>query len=268
MFADERRQAILAEVRRSGAVSIKDLARLLDATEVTVRRDLVRLDAQGLLDRRHGGAVTPGSLTREPTHRQKAIEAAAEKAAIGALAATLVRPGDAVAIGPGTTTAALARALVGVADLTVVTSSLLVATALAEAPGVEVVLTGGTVRGAVLALVGSDAERSLEGVRTDRVLLSGNGLTAARGLSTPTVVVAGVDRALVATAGEVVVLADSSKVGRETMVRTVPATAIDVLVTDPGADADELAGLADAGVDVRVAGPAPDAIGVGQGVEN
>lgn len=255
MFADERRQAILAQVRRSGAVSIKDLARRLDATEVTVRRDLVRLDAQGLLHRRHGGAVTPGSLTREPTHHQKAVVAAAEKAAIGVLAAGLVRPGDAVALGAGTTTAALAHALVGATDLTVVTSSLLVATALADSPGVEVVLTGGTLRGAILALVGSDAERSLQGVRTDRVFLSGNGLTPVRGLSTPTAVVAGVDRALVATAGQVVVLADSSKVGQETMVQTVPVGAIDLLVTDAGCDGDALAGLREAGVDVRVTGP-------------
>lgn len=258
MFADERRQAILDQVRSTGAVSIKDLARRLDATEVTIRRDLVRLDAQGLLDRRHGGAVAPGGLTREPTYTQKAAVAAAEKAAIGALAAKLVRPGDAVAIGAGTTTQALARGLAGAQDLTVVTNSLLVAAALAESPGVEVVVTGGTLRGAIHALVGSDAERSLEGVRTDRVFLSGNGLTPARGLSTPSVVVAGVDRALVATAAEVVVLADSSKVGVETMVQTVPVSAIDLLVTDSGCDSAALVALGEVGVEVALAPGARD----------
>lgn len=252
MFADERRQVILQVVHRNGAVAIRDLAEQLGSTEVTIRRDLRKLEAEGLLDRRHGGAVPVGGLTKEPSYTQKAHVAAAEKAAIGFAAAQLVHPGDAIAIGAGTTTEALARCLVNATDLTVVTNSLLVASALAGAGGVDVVMTGGSLRGAIFALVGSAAEQSVRGVRTDRVFISGNGLSATHGLSTPNQLVSGVDRALVGTAQEVVVLADHSKVGVETMVQTVPVAEMDRLITDDGTDPEALTEFAAAGVEIRV----------------
>ncbi|WP_084263166.1 DeoR/GlpR family DNA-binding transcription regulator [Actinomadura formosensis] len=252
-FAAERRQRLLEMVRATGAVSLRDLASSLEASEATVRRDIRALEAEGLLDRRHGGAMAPGGLSREPTYRQKAGVAAAEKAAIARLAADLVDEGDAIVIGAGTTTRELARELAGFGALTVVTNSLLVAQVLAEARGVEVVMTGGSLRGAIHALVGGAAEQMLAGLRVRRAFISGNGLTAERGLSTPNMLVAGVDRALAQAAREVVALVDHTKVGVDTMFQTVPADEISYLVTDAGAPETELAGLASAGVEVRVA---------------
>lgn len=253
MFGDERRQVILALVRANGAVGLKELARTVSTSEVTVRRDLRLLESQGLLDRRHGGAVSTGALSHEPTYNEKTHVAAEQKAAIGELAASLVDDGDAIVIGAGTTTQALARQLTRRTDLTVMTNSLLVAQVLARSRGVDVVMTGGSLRGAIYALVGSGAEQSLASMRTRRAFISGNGLSAERGLSTPNLLVAGVDRAIVATAEEVVVLADNTKLGTETMVQTVPAEAIDHLVTDDGAPADEVARFRDRGVQVHLA---------------
>ncbi|WP_280666592.1 DeoR/GlpR family DNA-binding transcription regulator [Kitasatospora sp. MAP12-44] len=258
MFAAERRQLILEMVRANGAVSLRELARVVQTSEVTVRRDVRALEAEGLLDRRHGGAVLPGGFSREPGYPQKTHLAAAEKSAIADLAATLVEEGDAVVIGAGTTTQELARRLARVPGLTVVTNSLLVAQALAHANRVEVVMTGGTLRGSNYALVGSGAEQSLHGLRVTKAFVSGSGLTAERGLSTTNMLSASVDRALVQSAAEVIVLADHTKLGADTMFQTVPTDAITRLVTDEhtaGHDptARELDALADCGVQVSVA---------------
>ncbi|MER5518865.1 DeoR/GlpR family DNA-binding transcription regulator [Streptomyces sp. NPDC002677] len=259
MFAAERRQLILEMVRANGAVSLRELARVVQTSEVTVRRDVRALEAEGLLDRRHGGAVLPGGLTRESGFPQKSHLATAEKTAIADLAAGLVEEGEAIVVGAGTTTQELARRLARVPGLTVVTNSLLVAQALAHANRVEVVMTGGTLRGSNYALVGSGAEQSLQGLRVSKAFLSGSGLTAERGLSTSNMLSASVDRALVQAAAEVVVLADHTKLGTDTMFQTVPTDVITRLVTDepPAHDdraATELQALADQGVQIAVAG--------------
>lgn len=151
--------------------------------------------------------------------------------------------------------------LARVPGLTVVTNSLLVAQALAHANRVEVVMTGGTLRGSNYALVGSGAEQSLQGLRVSRAFLSGSGLTAERGLSTSNMLSASVDRALVQAAAEVVVLADHTKLGTDTMFQTVPTDVITRLVTDEPPPHDDRAGaelqaLADQGVQITVAGSA------------
>jgi hypothetical protein len=120
-------------------------------------------------------------------------------------------------------------------------------------------MTGGTLRGSNYALVGSGAEQSLQGLRVSRAFLSGSGLTAERGLSTSNMLSASVDRALVQAAAEVVVLADHTKLGTDTMFQTVPTDLITRLVTDepPAHDdraATELQALADQGVQIAVAG--------------
>ncbi|CAL9542338.1 HTH-type transcriptional regulator UlaR [Streptomyces sp. enrichment culture] len=253
-------------VRANGAVSLRELARVVQTSEVTVRRDVRALEAEGLLDRRHGGAVLPGGFTRESGFPQKSHLATAEKTAIADLAANLVEEGEAIVVGAGTTTQELARRLARIPGLTVVTNSLLVAQALAHANRVEVVMTGGTLRGSNYALVGSGAEQSLQGLRVSKAFLSGSGLTAERGLSTSNMLSASVDRALVQAAAEVVVLADHTKLGTDTMFQTVPTDVITRLVTDepPAHDdraATELQALADQGVQIAVAG----APGNGQG---
>ncbi|WP_432252439.1 DeoR/GlpR family DNA-binding transcription regulator [Streptomyces sp. HNM1019] len=259
-------------VRANGAVSLRELARVVQTSEVTVRRDVRALEAEGLLDRRHGGAVLPGGFTRESGFPQKSHLATAEKTAIADLAAGFVEEGEAVVVGAGTTTQELARRLARVPGLTVVTNSLLVAQALAHANRVEVVMTGGTLRGSNYALVGSGAEQSLQGLRVSRAFLSGSGLTAERGLSTSNMLSASVDRALVQAAAEVVVLADHTKLGTDTMFQTVPTDVITRLVTDePPAHDDraltELQALADQGVQIAVAGPGAGSglVGGGEG---
>ncbi len=253
MLAAERRRLIAESIRSRGVVSVAEMADVLGTTEITLRRDLRSMAREGLLVRTHGGAVLPAALGHEPSYREKAQQAAEEKDAIARLAAGMVRPGDSIVLGPGTTTLALARLLVHSPELTVVTNSLLVAQALMEASRVEVIITGGTLRRSIHALVGPATEESVRALRASQAFISGNGFTAARGLSTPSPVVAATDRALAGAAQHVVVLADHTKIGQETMCQTVPAARVQTLITDSRSDASELEAIRSAGVDVLVA---------------
>jgi len=253
MLAAERRRRIAEAVRARGAVAVAELAAELDISEMTVRRDLRTMARDGLLVRTHGGALLQAGLAHEPSYNDKAAQAAPEKASIARLAAAMVRPGDSIVLGPGTTTLALARLLVDSAELTVVTNSLLVAQALIPAPHVEVIVTGGTLRRSIHALVGPATEESLRALRASQAFISGNGLTIERGLSTPSPLVAAADRALAAASQQTVVLADYTKLGHETMCQTIPLDRMGMLITDCRADPATVAAIREAGVDVRIA---------------
>src|SRR6266853_1083801 len=253
MLAAERRRRIAESVRSRGVVSVAEMVEALGTTEITLRRDLHVMAKDGLLVRTHGGAIRPSGVGHEPSYSEKAQQAGAEKAAIARLALELIQPGDSILLGPGTTTLALARLLVSSPELTVVTNSLLVAQALMEAPHVEVILTGGTLRRSIHALVGPAAEESVRSLRASQAFISGNGFTADRGLSTPSPLVAATDRALASAAQQVVVLADHTKIGEETMCQTVPTARVHTLITDSRAKPAEREAIRAAGVEVQVA---------------
>jgi DeoR/GlpR family transcriptional regulator of sugar metabolism len=253
MLAVERRRLIAENLRSRGVVSVSELAESLGATEITVRRDLRAMAKEGQLIRAHGGAVLPAAIGHEPSYSEKARQAGAEKADIAQMAVEMVMPGDSILLGPGTTTQALARLLGDVPELTVVTNSLLVAQALMGSNRVEVVMTGGALRRSIHALVGPAAEESVRSLRASKAFISGNGFTPERGLSTPSPLVAATDRAFASAAQQVVVLADHTKIGVDTMCQTVPTSRVHTLITDREADPALLAAIRGAGVNVRIA---------------
>jgi DeoR/GlpR family transcriptional regulator of sugar metabolism len=253
MLAVERRRLIADNLRVRGVVSVGEMAEALGTTEITVRRDLRAMAKDGLLLRAHGGAVLPSAIGHEPSYSEKAHQAGTEKASIARLALDMIMPGDSILVGPGTTTLALARLLGDINELTVVTNSLLVAQALMSSPKVEVILTGGTLRRSIHALVGPAAEDSVRALRASKTFISGNGFTAERGLSTPSPLVAATDRAFAGAAQQVVVLADHTKIGQDTMCQTVAVARVHTLITDGRADPVVLAAIREAGVDVRIA---------------
>ena len=253
MIPAERRRRLLARARQQGVISLSEASGELGVSEATLRRDLDDLAAQGLLVRTRGGATVPEGEAREPTFTEKSTEARLEKEAIGLVALDFVARGDPILIGPGTTTFAFARQLRSVGDLTVVTNSLLVVEALMDAPGIDLIVTGGSFRHSIRALVGPGVTESLAPLRLPTVFMSGNGLSAARGLSTPDVLVASADRALVASADRCVVLADHTKFGKERMWVTVPPDRIDFVVTDDKVPANDLTAMREAGIETLVA---------------
>ena len=272
MLIAERRRRLLDHVRDRGYVSFRELADALDISESTVRRDLRSMVSDGLLTATRGGVGPASSIvaTRaEPTtghdrdHRAGAATTSrgghpsdpqrAEREAIAAAAAALVVPGGAILLGPGRTTTALARNLATISHLTVVTNSITVTDALVPAPQIDVLLIGGALRRSIGAVVGPITEQALQGLRGAQVFLSGEGVTVERGLTTPNVFAAATDQAMMAAGSQVVVLADHTKLGRDTMCQTVPSDRMDILVTDERADGDVVRRLRDEGIDVRIA---------------
>ena len=264
MLIAERRRRIIEQVQVRGYASFRELAEALNTSESTMRRDLRLMVADGLLIPTRGGVSIPEPTRSSPPRQSRTDSWAAADAddpdsdelgparlAIAAHAAELVRPGTAVLIGPGRTTAALARCLTDVADLTVVTNSLPVVAALSDASSVDVVMVGGALRRSINAFVGPITEQTVIGLRGTQVFLTGDGVTVERGLTTPNVFAAAADQALAQAGHTVVVLADHAKLGRDTMCQTVPTADIDILVTDDAADEEQVRRLIAATVDVR-----------------
>lgn len=236
VLAPQRQDLVLARVRAAGAVRVADLVSELDVSDMTVRRDIAELARRGLVHRVHGGAVDARQAAREPGFGVKRSLAADEKQAIAEAALELVEPGSAVALSAGTTTHVLAGLLAratSLRPLTVVTNSLPAADALhrPDDRDLTVVLTGGT-RTPSDALVGPLAVRALDGLRVDTTFLGVHGFDAAAGLTTPNLLEAETDRALVGIARRTVVLADTSKWGTVGLCRIVGLEEVDTLVCD------------------------------------
>src|ERR687885_1066225 len=138
---------ILDRLRTSGSVLVCDLALEMATSEMTIRRDLKALEAEGLVRRIHGGALLVPSRAYEPSFREKSRQFVDEKRRIGAAAATLVESGDTLILSPGTTPMEVARHLSGLRNLTVVTSAVNIAAELAPDPEIDVIVTGGHLRG-------------------------------------------------------------------------------------------------------------------------
>lgn len=243
-----QRQALIAElVQAEGAVRVAELTTRLGVSDMTIRRDLDVLARLGLIDKVHGGATqVRGPSTDEPGFSAKAELLRAEKEAIAREAASLIQPGQAVAIGAGTTPFAVSRQLCAIPRLTVVTNSLPVSDAFHRSgrPDQTVVLTGG-IRTPSDALVGPVAMAALRGLHVDVLILGAHGIDADAGLTSPNLLEGEVNRALLESAKQVVVVADHSKWGAVALSGFAALEEIDVLVTDDGISASAREELAD-----------------------
>jgi len=236
VLAAQRQRRIVDELRSRGAVRVSELTALLAVSEMTVRRDLDTLAAAGLLDKVHGGATLRGGLSAdEPGFEAKSHRQLREKEAIAQAAAALVEPGQSIGLTAGTTTWRLAHHLGHVPDLTVVTNSIQVADVLHRQarPDRTVVVVGG-VRTPSDALVGPIAVATIRSLHLDVLFMGVHGLTADAGLTTPNLLEAETDRALVAASGRVVVVADHTKWGIRGLSRIAGLDEVDALITDSG----------------------------------
>jgi DeoR/GlpR family transcriptional regulator of sugar metabolism len=245
LLARQRQELILEQVRERGAVRVSDLAERFGVSDMTVRRDLDVLARRRLVAKVHGGATAVEvPSTHEPGFVEKSGRQQVEKEAIAAAAAELVEPGTAIGLSAGTTTAALARALLAVEGLTVVTNSMAVAEVFRTArPDRTVILTGG-IRTPSEALVGPVAVAALRTLNLDVVFLGVHGMSAASGFTTPNLMESETDRALVEAAHRLVVVADSTKWGTAGISTIAELAEADVLVTDSGLDGEARAVLA------------------------
>ncbi|MFE5244277.1 MULTISPECIES: DeoR/GlpR family DNA-binding transcription regulator [unclassified Streptomyces] len=245
LLAEQRRALILDDVRKRGGVRVNELTRKLSVSDMTIRRDLDALARQGVIEKVHGGAVpVVEASTHEPGFEAKSTLELSAKEDIARTAATMVVPGSAIALSGGTTTFALARHLVDVPGLTVVTNSVRVADVFhgaqrptaagaARAGAATVVLTGG-VRTPSDSLVGPVADRAIDSLHFDVLFIGVHGISVEAGLSTPNLAEAETNRRLVRAARRVVVVADHTKWGTVGLSSFTGLDEVDAFVTDAG----------------------------------
>jgi DeoR family fructose operon transcriptional repressor len=255
VYPEERQQAIASLVLSRGRASVTELAETYAVTTETVRRDLAVLDRAGMLRRVHGGAVPMRVLhvVESDVSEREATRTDYKDAIARAAAEFFPISGGSVLFDAGTTTARVAALLPTDRDLTVVTNSVPIAARVSAMPTISLQLLGGRVRGLTQAAVGEQALRVLDTLRVDIAFVGANGISVAHGLSTPDSEEAAVKRAMVGSAHYVVVVADSSKVGREEFVSFAPIERVDALVTDSELSAADRAELSGRGVEVVIA---------------
>ena len=256
--AELRRERILALVEEQEFVRVADLSEMFDISEVTIRNDLANLDEAGSLQRVHGGAVLkPETGRRERSFEEEAGASADEKRSIGEAAAAMVSSGESIILDVGTTTTAVAKALVARPDLeglVVFTSAINVALELEAAiPRFTVVVTGGTLRPMQHSLVDPMANHILERLNVSTVFLGCNGVDPEAGITNINLPETAVKQHMLAAAQRCVVVADGSKIGSTSFVKIADIDAVDVLVTSSAAPNEVLSEIEDAGPAVVIA---------------
>ncbi len=244
MLAAQRQHVILQELEAHGTVRVAALSAVLGVSEMTVRRDIDALDANGLLLRVHGGATRTGTFGAvEPAFLSKSAQETEAKRAIATEALTLLRPDMTLLISGGTTTYEFARLLPRNLGLTVATNSIMVANALAgpapsetarpdaEGGGIRTLVLGGQ-RTPSEALVGPVTMHALDHLHADICFMGVHGIDPEAGITSPNLLEAEVNAAMIAASGALAVLADATKYGLVGLAGIAPLSAVDTLVTD------------------------------------
>ena len=252
MLTEERQRAILEILRRDGRVLVVDLAKHFHTSQVTIRKDLEILHVKGSVHRTHGGALPArdGAL-EDPTLREKEKLHRKEKLQIAAAAARMVAEGQVVILDSGTTTTAIARALRNFQNLTIITNAVNIAAELSGS-AVEVILTGGNLRKNSFSLVGPIAEETLHKLHADILFLGVDGFDVQYGLSTPNLLEAKVNRAMIEISRTAVATCDSSKFGKRSLSLIAPPSSLQHVITDAGIPKADLIALKKSGVEVTI----------------
>jgi DeoR family fructose operon transcriptional repressor len=255
VIVEERRQRVLDLVSQKGFASLTDLARELEASESTIRRDLDFWDKQGIVRRTHGGAVYLVDGQGLPPLEERTSRQIAEKQAIARAAAARIQDSDAILIDGGTTTLEVARLLVG-RPMQIVTNSLPIANLFANSRETDLVILGGYVYPRTGVALGPLTVRMLEEVHVHQTLLSCSGITA-KGLFNSNLLLVETQRRMMGAADEVVVVADHQKFGKQSLAFLCEQSAIDTLIVDAGVSAEQRGLIDESQVRLIVAGPGP-----------
>jgi DeoR family transcriptional regulator of aga operon len=251
MTQSRRLTVILERLAQEGGVTVAGIARELGVSAATVRRDLILLESQHMLSRTHGGAIADGVLFELPL-RYRGARQVQEKRRLAHEAAARVIDGEAIGLTGGTTMTEVARALIDRPRLTVVTNALNIAAEIAVRPNLKLFVTGGVARAESYELVGPIAQDSLRTLNLSVAFIGVDGISSKAHLTTHHDIEAGTDRALIDRAERVIVVADSSKVGKAALAQICPLSAVDELITDERADPSEVAALRESGLAVTI----------------
>jgi len=253
---EERAERIMKTLLRQGDVSVEELVESVDSSGPSIRRDLTKLEKRGLLRRTHGGATLVEPLLYEPfrydtSFQAREVRSAAEKRRIGFAAAEMIQENETIGLTAGTTTTQIGRSLRHRNNIKIVTNALNIGMELCNQPGIKTMMTGGVLTWAwAFSLSGQAALNFLKDVYLDKVFLSVVGIDVERGATTMESEEALVFRAMAQQAKQVIVVADSSKLGRISPAYICPITSIHMLITDTGAADSTIAPYEQRGIQV------------------
>lgn len=255
VFARERQAHIARIVEEHGRARVSDLATRFGVSSVTIRKDLLVLEADGRVIRQHGGAIVPDRSRPELAFEIRERLQQDEKSRIGAAAADLVQDGESIVMDASTTALAVGRRLRvrgGWTQLTVITNGLRMASELAGSSGITVLMLGGRVRWEAMSVVGQLGDGLFSRINVQKAFVGAAGFTIESGLSDVTDEEAQIKRSMIAAAREVIAVVDSTKWERAAFATFCPIDKVDVVLTDERAPAPMLAGLRQRGIDVRL----------------
>lgn len=257
MKTRNRADQILRELRQKGSLSLDELIADLGASAASVRRDLAKLEAKGLVRRTHGGVTLVEPLLYEPFRYDSLFQnreqhRTSEKRKIGLAAAELILENETVGFTAGTTTTHVARNLRNRHNIRVITNGINIAMELSNCPGLKTFVTGGFVQWAgSFSLVGHAAITSLRDIYMDRVFVSVCGIDLARGITVIEPEEGLTFRSMIQQAKQTIVVADSSKIGMVTPALICPISDIHMLITDTRASDKVIAPFLERGIEVR-----------------
>lgn len=245
------RRALLLEALNAGEVDVDDLARRFAVSASTVRRDLQRLSEEYAVRRTYGGAIL-AERAQETTLDERLAVNGAEKRAIAEAALGLIEDGDTLILDAGSTVAAFGH-LLRRRRLRIVTNNLALLPFLAAEPALELIVLGGALRATSMSTVGPLAVDTLRRITADRVIMSADGVVAGRGLCEASLDQVALKSLMMEQAREVVVLADSSKLGRAEQPAWAPLPPRWTLVTDTSASPEQQRRCAESGAQILLA---------------
>lgn len=232
MLKKDRQKKIREYIEANGLASVSELAEKFRVSDMTIRRDLEHLSSQQLIERIHGGAVAnnAGQLLNQPPLMKRMGERVEEKKKIAQAVARIINPDEKIFLGSGTTTYFIAEELKNRPDLTLFTNALTVANLLAFS-GVNIIMIGGMLRKSEMALIGQFAISNLEGLRVDKVIFGTYGVHPEYGFTSDHPEEVATDQALMKIGKELIIVADHSKFGTISTVRTAHIHEVDLIVT-------------------------------------
>ncbi|MDB5079729.1 MAG: DeoR/GlpR transcriptional regulator [Chloroflexi bacterium] len=249
-LSTDRQDQIERFIREHRRATVVELSQFFKVSEPTIRRDLEKLESSGKVRRSHGGALALESAAPEPPVLQRLQDCAEEKYQIGQAAAHLVRDGETIFLGSGTTTLEVARNLTFKKNLTVITNALTVANQLAGNENINLIVTGGVLRHSEASLTGHLVEQTLKELRADKVIISIRSISIQEGLTSDDFLETMTDRAILGFARQVILVADHTKFDKTSTVRVAPITAVQTIVTGDKVPAETVRQIQELGIEV------------------
>ena len=237
MKGQNRLDQIMNYLKGHNLVTVEELVMAVDASPATIRRDLIKLDEQGVISRTHGGVTLNRFIPSQPTTNEKLQRNLVEKGAIAEMAAKMVKSGDSVVLDAGTTTLEIARRLTHL-PLRVITTDLHIALFFSEFKQIEVTIIGGRIDDSSQSCIGEHGRQLLRQIYPDIAFMSCNSWSLEKGVTTPTEEKAAIKASIVANATRRVLVADSSKYGTYSLFCAYPLTQFTDVVTDSSLSSD------------------------------